>query len=361
MSCGTIFGSGAQYIKVSGGDFIAIEGSNTVERLTVSDLRMPYKQLLKSKIILKAGQQNYLFNFLGIGDNATFIVVKAIYNKESVIEEDNYITWCFFDDMTKTYPMAQMMCLTGNSTNRIKQMYFTNPNSKYAVTLEVMVAIIDDSTSFFVNTTDNTAVTYTNISIESIKTLVLGESIQIIDTTDGLPFIYFNITDIDYIQRTGNIVQVNTLTYGLIILIHSNELEAAQTESLLTMVINNPTLDIDTIGRDNILPVIYFTNIVSYFGSTSSVVDTTMSSTFSAGLTFSGPSMSKTDLIDSLITNVIDDRDGIISTISNNIIIESGQSTLQYISATGSYFIKFDIKDIALNNLDSISLNLTIS
>lgn len=360
MSCGTIFGSGAQYIKVSGGDFIAIEGSNTVERLTVSDLRMPYKQLLKSKIILKAGQQNYLFNFLGIGDNATFIAIKAIYNAESVIEEDNYITWCFFDDMTKTFPMAQMMCLTGNSTNRIKQMYFTNPNSKYAVTLEVMVAIIDESSSFFVNTSDNTAITYTNISVESIKTLVLGESIQIIDTTDGLPFIYFNITDINYIQRTGNIVQVDTTTYGLIVLIHSNELEAAQTESLLTMIINNPTLDVDTIGRDNVLPIIYFTDIVSYFGGTTSV-DTSMSSTFSAGLTFSGPSMSKTDLIDSLITNVVDDRDGTISISSDNIIIESGQSTLQYISATGSYYIKFDIKDIALNNLDSILLNLTIS
>ena len=361
MSCGTIFGSNAQYIKVSGGDFIAIDGANTVERLTVSDLRMPYKQLLKSRIILKAGQENYLFNFLGIGDNATFIAIKAIYNSGSVIEEDNYITWCFFDEMLKTYPMAQMMCLTGNSTNRIKQMYLTNPNTKYAVTLEVMVAVIDDSTSFFVDTTNNTGITYTNISVESIRTLILGESIQIIDTTDGLPLIYFNITDIAYINRTGNIVQINTALYGLIVLVHLSELEAAQTESLLTMIINDPSLDVDLIGRDNVAPIIYFTDIVSYSGSTSSTVDTSMSSTFYAGITFSGPPIMKTDLINSLIVDVIDDRDGNVSINTNSIIIESGPSTLQYINMTGSYVVKFNMTDIALNSLNSVLLNLSIS
>lgn len=361
MSCGTIFGNNAQYIKVSGGDFIAIDGANTVERLTVSDLRMPYKQLLKSRIILKANQQNYLFNFLGIGDNATFLAMKVIYNEGSVIEEDNYITWAFFDDMLKTYPIAQMMCLTGNSTNRIKQIYLTNPSTKYAVTLEVMVAVIDDATSFFQDVTNDVGITYTNISMNSIRTLILGVSIQIIDVTDGLPLIYFNISDISYTQRTSNIVQINTALYGLIVLIHANDLEAAQTESLLTMVINNPSLDIDLIPRDIIPPVIYFTNSVSYLGMTSSPVNTTMSSTFSAGLTFSGSPILKVDLLNSLVFDVIDARDGDIPITSNNIIIESGQSTLQYINATGSYVIKFNITDIALNNLDSVVLNLTIS
>jgi len=39
-----------------------------------------------------------------------FFVIKAIYNRASVIEEDNYITWSFYDDLAKVYPMAQMMC-----------------------------------------------------------------------------------------------------------------------------------------------------------------------------------------------------------------------------------------------------------
>jgi hypothetical protein len=42
-----------------------------------------------------------------------------------------------------------MMVLTGNSNNRVKQLYLTNPNSKYTVSLEIMVAVIDDNYSFF--------------------------------------------------------------------------------------------------------------------------------------------------------------------------------------------------------------------
>jgi hypothetical protein len=67
----------AQYIKVNGG-VVAIEGSNILERLTVSDLRMPYKQILKSRVILKPGQTNYLLNFLGLVDNAKFLCIKVI-------------------------------------------------------------------------------------------------------------------------------------------------------------------------------------------------------------------------------------------------------------------------------------------
>ena len=40
--CGSsLFGQGSQYIKISGGDFVAIEGSSTRDKLMVSDLRMP--------------------------------------------------------------------------------------------------------------------------------------------------------------------------------------------------------------------------------------------------------------------------------------------------------------------------------
>ena len=48
--CGgqSLFGAQSQYIKVSNGEFLAINGSTTADRLSVSELRMPYKQLLRS-------------------------------------------------------------------------------------------------------------------------------------------------------------------------------------------------------------------------------------------------------------------------------------------------------------------------
>ena len=171
---GTVFtgGNQSQYIKFQGSDIIAVEGVNTVERLIASDLRIPYKQLLKSRVILTAGKTNYLFNFLGMGDNATFIAIKATYNSASVNEEDNYILWNYYDDFSNQYPMDQFMMLTGNSTHRIKQLYLHNPNIKYAVTLDVMVASIDDTYSFFPDTVNQTATTFTDLLYTYITSLI---------------------------------------------------------------------------------------------------------------------------------------------------------------------------------------------
>ena len=102
IGCGAnLFGTKSQFIKTNGGDFIAVDGSNTRERLILSDLRIPYKQILKSRIILKTGQINYLLNHLGLGDNATFLCMKVVYDGKSVIEADNYVNWSYYDDLTR--------------------------------------------------------------------------------------------------------------------------------------------------------------------------------------------------------------------------------------------------------------------
>ena len=130
--CGaSLFGNSSQFIKINGGDFVAIQGSDTRERLITSDLRMPYKQILKSRIILKIGQTNYLLNHLGLGDNATFLCIRATYDPKSVNEEDNYINWSYYDELTRVNSFGDMMVLTGNSTHRVPQLYLTNPSSKY--------------------------------------------------------------------------------------------------------------------------------------------------------------------------------------------------------------------------------------
>ena len=69
----SLFGSSEKYIKFLNGDLVAIEGVNTVERQFLKDLRIPYTQILKGRVVLKAGQVDYLLNHLGLGDNATFL------------------------------------------------------------------------------------------------------------------------------------------------------------------------------------------------------------------------------------------------------------------------------------------------
>lgn len=150
MSCGNLFGSNNNnYIKVGNGEFVAISGSNIAERLLLSDLRIPYKQILKGKIILKPGQDDYLLNHLGLGDNVTFLAIKPTYDAKSVIEADNYLIWKPFNNATSINYMSQLLVLTGNSDKRIPQLFISNPNDTYSVILDIMLAVIDDEASYF--------------------------------------------------------------------------------------------------------------------------------------------------------------------------------------------------------------------
>jgi hypothetical protein len=376
-SCGTsLFGASAQYIKVSGGDFIAIEGANTVDRLTVSDLRMPYKQLLRSRVVLKAGQNNYLLNHLGLGDNATFLCVKAIYNQKSVIEEDNYITWSYYDDLAKVYPMAQMMVLTGNSTNRIKQLYLSNPSEKYPVSLDVMVGVIDDTYTFFNDSVNQSSTSFVGLNWTDIKSHIVGESIKINDKgTPIRPLIYLEIANIETIEKTGSILIIDDASFGTIFLQFLTEYDAYQAHSLLNFVIENPNINIELYqSGDNEDPIIYFYEQVGQTGDfiafdgdlVNGPYDTSMGLTFSTTIslldygTASGTYLDKPTLIDLLVYTITDNRDGTMSMQPSNLIISDSVSTISTINLPGTYSVTFNFSDIAHNTLEGVHMDLTI-
>jgi hypothetical protein len=380
-SCASsLFGASAQYIKVSGGDFIAIEGANTVDRLTVSDLRMPYKQLLRSRVILKAGQNNYLLNHLGLGDNATFLCIKAIYNQKSVIEEDNYITWSYYDDLAKVYPMAQMMVLTGNSTNRIKQLYLSNPSEKYPVSLDVMVGVIDDTYTFFNDSVNQSSTSFVGLNWTDIQTHIAGESIKIMDKgTPVRPLIYFEIANIETIEKTGSILIIDDASYGTIFLQFLTEYDAYQAHSLLNYVIENPDINIATDyitnQSDSEDPIIYFYEQVGGDGDfiefngnpADGPYDTSLGLTFSTTIsladygTAGGSYFDKSTLIDLLVYTITDNRDGTMSMMPSNLIITGTSSTVSTINLPGTYSVTFNFSDIAHNTLEGVHMDLSIT
>lgn len=371
----SLFGNQSQYIKVNGGDFVAVQGANTFEKLLVSDLRMPYKQLLKSRVILKAGQTNYLLNHLGLGDNATFVAIKAIYDAKSVIEEDNFITWSFYDDLTKSYSMAQMLVLTGNSTNRIKQLYLTNPNTKYQVALEVMVANIDDSYSFFNDTVNQSGTTFTGLEWTDIKSHIIGQSIKIMDKgTPTRPLIYLEIANIETIEKSGSILIIDDASYGTIFLQFLTEFDAYQAHSLFNYVIENPDVNIDTIQVDSADPVLYFYNqvgttgdFIAFNGATAGPYSTADGLTFSTSIslltygTASGTLIDKQQLIYLLVDSITDNRDGTMSMQPSNLIITATSSDISSIILPGTYSLTFNFSDIAHNLLDGVHVDLTIT
>lgn len=147
------FGQVQQHIKSYNGTFIAVEANSITHKLnSLPSLRIPIQQVMSSRITLRAGQTNYLLNHLGMGDNATFLAIVATYDEKSKFESDNYINYSYYSEPGKMYSLGQLLTLTGNSQNRIEQIYLHNPNQNHAVVIEVLVGCIDEYYNFFAQT-----------------------------------------------------------------------------------------------------------------------------------------------------------------------------------------------------------------
>lgn len=369
---GNLFGNRSQFIKTNGGDFIAVEASNTRERLILSDLRIPYKQILKSRVILKTGQTNYLLNHLGLGDNATFLCIKAVYDSKAVIEADRYVNWSYYDDLTRVNSFADMMVLTGNSTHRIPQLYLTNPSTKYPVYLDVMVGIIDDNYSIFTDTTNQSGTTFVNLEYTDIHSHVVGESIVINDKSSPVkPLIYLRLSDINSIERSGKILIIDDSSLGIVFLQFLTENDTYQAHSLLNYVLQNPNTDIDNLNPviDSLDPILYFYDMVgaeyiAFNGATSGVpYNTSYGNTFSTLMSLSsfGSYIDKAQLIYSLVDYIEDNRDGYMSLLPSNLIISGTAGNVDTILNAGTYSLSFDFSDIAHNYLDGVIVELNIT
>ena len=376
--CGSsLFGQGSQYIKISGGDFVAIEGSSTRDKLMVSDLRMPYKQILKSRVILKKGQVNYLLNHLGLGDNATFLAIKAVYDPKSVVEADNYVTYSYYNYPVSTFTFAQLLVLTGNSTNRIPQLYLNNPSVKYPVVLDVMIGVMDDSYSFFNDDLNQSGTSFSGLEYTDIKSFVIGESIAIYDkNSPPRALIYLGLVNINSIERSGNFLIIDDESYGTIFLSFLTEYDSLQAHSLLNYVLQHPSVDIETIipSYDNISPTLYFNStagstgsyIVDYTGATAGVPYNTYDDgfTFSTSISLStyGTSgvIEKDRLIDLLVDYIDDLRDGSMNLMPSNLIISGTAGTTNVIGIVGTYSLQFNFADLAHNDIHNVIINLDI-
>lgn len=376
----SLYGS-SQYIKLHNSDFIALQGINTMERLMMGDVRIPYKQVLKGRVILKPGQVNYLLNYLGLGDNATFLAIKATYNQKSVNKEDNYILWNYYDNPSQTYPMAEMMVLTGSPTNRIKQLYLTNPSTKYSVVLDVMVAIIDDEYSFFSDLINQIGTSFTNLTLLNIETNVPTESIVIWDSSSlRNPLAYLNLDQLNSINRVGNSIIIDDASVGSIYLHFVTEYDAQQSASVLNLLFDFPNIIIQDLDprEDIIPPIVYFwdnlegsptaSQIVAVGSTYSSSYDTSgiHGTTFSADISLidygyivgNYSVLSKSNIIDLLVKSVIDITHGgltqsITIDTSNITLFNSSDIPILFITSVGNYYIEFNITDLASNSIDS--------
>lgn len=332
------------YIKVSGSSFVAIDGASTLEKLEMGLLRMPYEQYFKTRMFLQPGASNQPVNYANLGDNVTFVAIAAYYDPKSKNEPDNYLTYHFATDTDTEFPMAQLLVLTGNSTNRIPMLYLTNPNTLYPVKIEILCACIDTETSFFNNTSlpTNNNLTISELEFDDIQTHVTGLNIKVINALNQV-MLYMNIADIAAIERSGHILIVDDNAIGRIYLDFVSTYNALQALSAISWLLADSSVRTLPQPADNTAPVITFTANVILNASTITLANAPFLGTATKPL-----------LLAHLIDNVTDAIDGSIFLGIGDILIEQGGNYFTSITAVGTYNIIINAKDIAENNAQEV-------
>jgi len=122
--------------------FIAVEGPNILDKLSLDDLAIPYESQYRSRVILKAGEtdQPLIYGFLGKA--TTFLMIKVTYDSTNdpyyKYEQEKYNITYYFENDPTLRPLGRLMIMTGSVDNKIPQIYLNN-DLGYDVTLDVLL------------------------------------------------------------------------------------------------------------------------------------------------------------------------------------------------------------------------------
>lgn len=362
------FGPVQTHIKMYQGSFVAVEGPNMTHKMnTLPTMQFPYQQVLSARVTLRGGQTNYLLNHLGLGDNATFLAITALYDGKSKFEADNYIQYSYFSNKNKLFSFAQMLVLTGNSENRIEQLYLHNPNQNSTVVLEVMVGVIDEYYDFFTQNSDSgssTPISFNNLKHTDVSLWDSDDSVLVVTNSFNQPILYLNIADINSVVQDGKILTIDETSVGSILLIFQTEYDATQSRVKITQWIDDYNNGGITPPIDDFEPIIYFTSSivdddsVIPYGDSLTSLDGNRSFVGGSPLSLSDYSgtITKTILSSFIISTVLDFESTIIPLVpSANLIIKTNVGVIvNTIQTPGIYFIYFDISDVIGNKVLSI-------
>jgi hypothetical protein len=324
---------------------VAIDGVDTVGKISFQGLEIPYDSFFTSKMTLKANEQNkpILYGFLG--NDITFLLIKVIFNNEkdprccTSTEDERYIDYYFADSPNIVKPVSQIMILSGSETHRIPQVYLNNPHN-YAIIVEIMVANLEgDETNIDTNITQAVIDGLYYNSLNTDRVLSGCTQFEVINENNEVVFVLpIDLIDYDpnihYIEQNGNVLTISTENVQKTILKFLSVWDANQAHSRFAWILENPVhryLTKDYPTPDLAAPVIqmnpFVDNIFNSTGATSDLLRTYY------------------------VINVNDDRDGEIEVSDINVVIREHDSitTLSEITTEGIYDILFSIADIAGN------------
>jgi hypothetical protein len=213
---------------------------------------------------------------------------------------------------------------------------------------------------------------FKNLYWSDIKSHIVGESIVINDNSNPpRPQIYLNIASIESIQRISenSLIIVDTQIEP-VTLEFLTEFDCDQSYSILNYLLQNIDFNLNGSISDIIPPVIFFNE---YFFSEYVNIDSQLrqvdvgqfstedgtSVVINIDLSiFSGPiPISKSDIIDGLIYDIIDNRDGSLNLTTNDISLYKdsivSENLVDEISTAGNYLCRFHLHDLGQNQNNS--------
>jgi len=199
--------------------FIAVEGPNIINKLSLEDLAIPYESQYRSRIVLKAGESNkLLYGF--VGKAVTFLMIKVTYDSLKdpyyIYEQIKYNINYYFENDPILRPLNRLLIMTGSSEERIPQIYVTNPLD-YDVVLDILHATVD---SEFDDETDVPSDYQIHYGVKNISSTYTGtttdEYIRCSGTTDNSSTysLYLPIS-----TGSGNVLTIKNISEGVITII----------------------------------------------------------------------------------------------------------------------------------------------
>lgn len=342
----TLFPKKNKAIVVQNGMFVGVNGSCQETSISLSDISIPYNNYHRVKTIVPAGAINFALTFPLVGVKPIFMVIKPKYcGCNSALQ---YLYWKFIHSNDANNTMTDIMVLTGTNTNPISQILITNPDQTKDVELEILIVssandIYTDSEQYYF---------IQNLSYSSIRSINTN-TIGIYDS-DMTLILSVDIADINNLFKPQQKrIVIDESTQYDVILEFINDTDANNVLSELTYLLNNPGTVLP-MPVDTTAPVITYTPLVDITDPLNKLLTLTLTGYTSSIIT-------KNIIIAESINNVTDDRDGTILVIPANVkIFDNNNIELNNIIMTGTYIVKFTVKDLA-NNITNDQITLTVN
>lgn len=338
----TLFNTSAsKRIKFYDEALIVTEGAAMLTKLPLCDIIIPYDQWSRKRIIIPASATNFELKLCDMGEVATFLMVKPIYDNNSLLD-NNYLSYTIKNDIGSTKYMKELFVLSGNSIHPIQTILINNPDDTYNVTLDVLVCTSDYTAT---NNIAEYNIYINDIIFSDIRTLDFGTSIGIYNSDNSL-CVTLELSTIQNLSIENTLIIIDSTSSGTIGLNFTDTNNALQAFSALNWLLSDPASRELPQSQDTTSPEIYVTDNVTSSEAEMALED------YSNQITI-------TNIINYCISSIVDNRDDNINIHALTTTITKDNINYTNITTTGEYNILFTIKDLA-GNEQTLTITLTI-